>query len=207
MPKGIYFHRPLSEETKKKMSASRIGHIVTSVTRMKIREKHLGMKHSEESKNKIKEKRLKQIMPSVSPLKGRELREDHKKKISIAGQGRVVKLETREKIRLSKLGKFGPLSNAWKGGSKAQYYPPIFNESLKETIRQRDGLTCQLCGKSQEEELKNLGQRLSINHIDFDKKNCNEENLNTLCCSCNAKINGNRKFYTEFFQQFQTCKL
>lgn len=80
-------------------------------------------------------------------------------------------------------------------------YPKEFSEELKEEIRKRDNYTCQLCGKEEDEELKGIGFKLSVNHIDFNKQNCSKENLNTLCHSCNIKINAKREYYTALFKK------
>lgn len=50
---------------------------------------------------------------------------------------------------------------------------------------------CQVCGVSQRE----CEQKLSIHHIDYDKKNCLPENLISLCADCHMKTNGNRGFW------------
>ncbi len=68
-------------------------------------------------------------------------------------------------------------------------YPSEFNEELKESIRKRDNYTCQLCGKSGK----------CVHHIDYDKENCKEENLLTLCIGCNVKVNYNREYWKNYF--------
>jgi len=57
-----------------------------------------------------------------------------------------------------------------------------------------------LCGKTEEEELKELGRVLCVNHIDFNKNNLSLNNLNTLCLRCNVTINYNRNKYLNYFQ-------
>ena len=49
------------------------------------------------------------------------------------------------------------------------------------------------------EELEELNRILCVNHIDFNKQNCKEDNLNTLCLRCNVKINRNREYWTNYF--------
>jgi len=50
----------------------------------------------------------------------------------------------------------------------------------------------------------NNSKRLCIHHIDYDKNNCNPNNLITLCFSCNSRANKNRdkwkKIYTEILR-------
>ena len=88
----------------------------------------------------------------------------------------------------------------WKGGLSFQNYPPIFNKKLKQEIKDIHGYNCCLCSKSEEQQKEETHQKLSIHHIDYNKQNCDYTNLIVLCTSCNAKVNFNRDYYTEFFQ-------
>jgi hypothetical protein len=72
----------------------------------------------------------------------------------------------------------------WKGGVSFEPYGLEFNEELKEQIRKRDNYTCQECGISQEE----LGYKLHVHHIDFNKQNNNAMNLVSLCRGCHSLI-------------------
>lgn len=51
------------------------------------------------------------------------------------------------------------------------------------------------------DEMKELNRGLPVHHIDYDTENNQENNLITLCCSCNAKVNSNREDWTKFFQK------
>ena len=51
-------------------------------------------------------------------------------------------------------------------------------------IRRRDKQVCKYCGKTRKENKR----KLDVHHIDFDKTNCSEENLITLCRACHGKI-------------------
>ena len=53
MPKGIYQHKSLSEETKKKMSKIRKGKSISWGNKIRISKLKSGYKHSEETKKKI----------------------------------------------------------------------------------------------------------------------------------------------------------
>jgi 5-methylcytosine-specific restriction endonuclease McrA len=60
-------------------------------------------------------------------------------------------------------------------------------------VRERDRYQCQGCGLSQEDHLKQFGQKLCVHHItparEFDdptKRNA-EENLISLCVVCHPK--------------------
>ena len=87
----------------------------------------------------------------------------------------------------------------WKGGISFSPYPTEFNAKLKRKIRERDNLTCCRCGRTERQELGELNRVLSVNHIDFDKNNCQESNLNTLCLRCNVQINRNRGYWANYF--------
>lgn len=84
----------------------------------------------------------------------------------------------------------GEKSTSWKGGLSFEPYSPDWTDILKETIRQRDNYTCQLCGKT----------GYPVHHIDYNKKNCNPENLVTLCKNCHTKTNWNRAKWIKFFK-------
>jgi len=81
----------------------------------------------------------------------------------------------------------------WQGDDYNRYYPLEFNEELKEQIRDRDDHTCQVC-KLREEQ---LDRALDVHHIDYDKNNCEEENLISLCRSCHMTTNHNREYWIE----------
>ncbi len=89
----------------------------------------------------------------------------------------------------------------WKGGKSFEPYSIEFTNELREHIRKRDKYTCQNCGMTEEEHLIVFGQVLSVHHIDYDKKNCKEENLISLCNQCNTKANFNRKYWEEYFKE------
>lgn len=92
------------------------------------------------------------------------------------------------------LGEKGELNIAWQGGKSFEEYPKIFNEFLKDKIRERDNLKCRLCGVPQIECIK----KLNIHHIDYNKKNCNINNLISLCVSCHAKTIKDRIYWMNY---------
>jgi hypothetical protein len=87
----------------------------------------------------------------------------------------------------------------WLGGISKLPYAFEFTEELKESIRKRDNYTCQKCEQTQEQELKQRDCKLAVHHIDYDKQNCKEDNLITLCQICNTKVNSNRNYYYAYF--------
>lgn len=84
----------------------------------------------------------------------------------------------------------------WHGGISQDEYPCVFNNKLRTSIRERDGNVCQLCGRTREDNYREL----DVHHIDYIKENCKQENLITLCAACNSRVNGNRSYWTHFFQ-------
>lgn len=78
-------------------------------------------------------------------------------------------------------------------------YPLIFSKYLKNIIRQRDNYICQGCGLTEAEHLFKYKQKLHIHHIDYNKDNCEENNLITACLSCNSKANKNRVYWKNFY--------
>jgi hypothetical protein len=70
-------------------------------------------------------------------------------------------------------------------------YPIEFNNDLKLKIRKRDSFKCLICGKSEEENRT----KLSVHHIDYNKKNNKDKNLMCLCKSCHVNTNFNRDYW------------
>ena len=70
-------------------------------------------------------------------------------------------------------------------------YSLDWNNELKTKIRERDNYTCQIC------KVNGKG----IHHIDYNKQNCKESNLITLCRSCHSKTNTNREYWISHFYQ------
>lgn len=78
-------------------------------------------------------------------------------------------------------------------------YPIEFNNTLKLKIRNRDNFKCQNCNMIEEEHIIVIGQVLHVHHIDYNKQNCKEDNLITLCQHCNLRANYNRKYWQDYF--------
>ena len=92
----------------------------------------------------------------------------------------------------------GEKNHNWKGGISTFPYHYKFTPAFKQMIRNRDGNICQLCGKTKEQE----GRNLCVHHIFYDRDNecVNPDEFITLCNSCNFKVNTRRDFWTEYFQ-------
>ena len=114
--------------------------------------------------------------------KGKKFSEKHKKNIS----------EVRIKKGLYKLEK----NPRWLGGISFESYTPDFHRTFKQKIRERDNKCCIVCNKPEEE----LKEKLSIHHIDYNKKNSFFQNCVSLCRSCHTITNNNREKWKTFFQ-------
>jgi len=89
----------------------------------------------------------------------------------------------------------------WKGGITHEPYAPIWiDKRFKAGIRERDGFTCQ------NPDCRGNSDGLTIHHVDYDKKNCEPENLITLCTSCNARANFNREFWEAGYKELIRLK-
>jgi hypothetical protein len=110
--------------------------------------------------------------------------------------GRKFHLEHRKKLSAARVGRFkGKDSPNWRGGKSCEPYSIDWTETLRRSIRERDNYVCQLCTRSQGDRV------LSVHHIDYNKKNCNPNNLITLCCSCNFKVNYSRDYWFGYFKK------
>ena len=93
----------------------------------------------------------------------------------------------------------------WKNGISKLPYSFEFDKELKERIRKRDNYICQKCLITEEEHLIVYGKLLSIHHIDYNKDNCKEDNLITLCRECNSRVNANRTYWQGYFKEKAKC--
>lgn len=125
-------------------------------------------------------------------MKGKHHSLQSKEKLKLANTGKQMAEETKRKISLSCIGKnLGKNSGNWRGGSSFLPYSVDWTQTLKKSIRERDRYTCQICFSQPE--------KLDVHHKDYDKLNCNPDNLISLCHSCHSKTNNNRKFWMDYF--------
>ncbi len=214
-----------SQETKDKMSKAQLGKSPSQETRDKISKtlsgennpnfgkrgeecSMFGKHHSQESKDKIRQSNIGKHMGEKNYMFGRTGENNPrwgthhsqatKNKMSQASLGKPKTQEHKDNVSKALKGKYIKEKNPnWQGGTSFEPYTSEFNKQLKELIRSRDGYKCQKCGCSEIENRK----KLSIHHIDYDKKNCLPENLITLCSGCNGKVNTNKKKWTNYFQE------
>jgi len=112
-------------------------------------------------------------------------------KIEIAERSKAA--WTEERKRLQSLTSCGLNNPNWKGGLSLLPYCYEWTKDLKSYIKERDYNTCQ-------NPSCDTIEKLAVHHINYDKLNCDPDNLITLCMSCNSKANGNREFWKELYQ-------
>mgnify|MGYP001599691776 CR=1 FL=1 len=159
---------------------------------------HLGFKHSEETKQKIRNARL-GVSPSMESNQKRRYTILKRKEIL----GYINSLEARQKIskimkgrpkseehkrKLSKIFQ-GAKSSLWRGGKSFEPYSTKWTKLFRNKIRERDNYSCFIC--------KMPGR--DIHHIDYNKENCEKNNLITLCRTCHRKTNFNRENWIKYF--------
>ena len=177
------------EEWKDKLRQSQLGRKQSRETIEKRRMGMLGNKLSEQTKQKISEKQKGRVHQQHEGFqKGHTVFSGSEAGWFHTGDPRI---------------KQGPESHHWKGGKSFEPYPPSFTRALKLQIRKRDDFTCQRCGISEPLSLLKYKRVLSVNHIDFNKNNCDESNLNALCCACNTAVNHDREASTALFREKQ----
>jgi len=82
----------------------------------------------------------------------------------------------------------GENCHLWQGGISFYPYSPEFNHRKKNLIRARDSHVCVICG----------AEAKHVHHIDYDKQNCADSNLVSLCISCHAKTTtGDREYWRQ----------
>jgi len=170
------------------------GHVHSDETKRKIGiavkgEKNpiYGIPRSEETKRKISEANK----GNIGYWTGKKMSEDAKNKMRLHSIGKTHSEEVRRKISLALK---GCENGNWQGGKSFEPYTIQFNKELKELIRQRDGYKCQLCGMPECENMR----KLSIHHIDYNKKNCLPSNLISLCIKCHLKTNTKREYWKKY---------
>ena len=182
MPRGIYIGnkgKVLSEATKQKIALH---------STLYPRKPWLGKKLSEKHKRKI----------SLGVLTNPNVVNSWFKKGDKGHLGYKHSKLSREKMSSIRIGRFGGENHwNWRGG--ITQYSPEFNSRLKAKIKTRDNYECRSC---------HTYTNLAIHHIDYNKMNCKETNLITLCRRCNARANYNRsKWQTLYKRKMQGVSL
>jgi hypothetical protein len=152
------------------------------VKRMK---NHYGMKHSETAKKKMS------IARTKNPVRywlEKKRPEETKRKISLSKKGVKRAKEWGRGQHNSPLTEFkkGEKNINWNNGSSSLPYSIDWTKTLRKSVKERDHYICKIC----------LGEGEIVHHIDYDKNNCELDNLITLCRKCHTKTNYNRAYWT-----------
>jgi hypothetical protein len=95
-----------------------------------------------------------------------------------------------------KINNFGENNPNWQGGKSFEGYCQIWKDKeFKEDVRERDGNVClnPYCSSKDPNDL-------TIHHINYNKKECHPKNLITVCRSCNARANFDRRWHKAWYQ-------
>lgn len=198
----IKMRKPKTEEHKLKLSLSRMGFKASQETRDKMSASRLGKPKpwligrltwnkgkkrppfSEEWKRRLSESK-----------KGKKKSIEHKIKIGLANKGKVRSDLVKKRLSEFHTGlHLGPKSPLWLGGKSFEPYTADFNRKLKSFIRKRDNFECKICFKKQ------LNDFFPCHHIDYNKLNSDPKNLILLCKNCHGQTNYNRKSWQKFFE-------
>jgi hypothetical protein len=100
---------------------------------------------------------------------------------------------TCDKINFS-LRHIGDKNHQWKGGISCEPYCQDWTKEYKDFIKERDGYKClnPMCNRKI--------NKLCVHHIDYNKKNCQSDNLITICTSCNSAANTDREWHKVWYQ-------
>jgi hypothetical protein len=119
------------------------------------------------------------------PWYGRKHSEQALEKNRLATKERWKNPKWRKKVLKARIGtQAGEKGSNWKGGISFEPYDVSWKNSLKNEVRKRDGYQCKICGVHQRKCIR----KLDVHHIDCNKKNCNIENLVSLCRKCHLKL-------------------
>jgi hypothetical protein len=180
------------------------GHIMTVDTRKKISNTLSGRKLTKEHRQNISKYQMghKSYFPDgyVAWNKGKKWSEESRHKMSISAKlrganntGMKHTKEALEKMSINRKGKCLKENNgSWNGGTSFLPYSVDWTDTLKISIRERDKYICQIC-KDKQGDIA-----FHVHHIDYDKLNCNPNNLITLCNKCHMKTNFNREYWTNY---------
>lgn len=145
-------------------------------------------------------------------LMGKKLSEKHRLSLRLSHLGNTGykhSEETKRKIGLSESKTKSGLEKTSLHRNRNRTKPVIKNgkeynpnwQEIRKEIYKRDNWTCQECGcKCLDKRRQIKGKRIQCHHIDYEIKNCNSDNLITLCASCHAKTNFKRENWINYYK-------
>jgi len=185
--------RVCSNESKKRMSDAKkgsknsfYGKTHSDETKAKISHGNKGKRWSEEAKKKMSEYRKGKNVGKENPMYGKVASEETKQKMREAKKGMKRSAADRKK-------RCGSGNPNWRGGLSKLPYCPVWTDTFKKEVKERDNYQCQnpFC--------ESPDAILAVHHIDYNKKNCDPENLITLCHIDNSRANFDRQWHQAFY--------
>lgn len=199
-----------TKETKRKISKALKGidgWDLSEETKRKISESKKGRKHTEETKRRMSEARK-----LFSPEQELQICEEYKEGYSGNFLGNkwgcsnntIISILKRNNIKIRD--RIGPTAPSWKGGISFEPYCPKFNKDLKERVREFFGRKCIISGITEKEN----GQKLSVHHVDYNKKSCCEIPKFNSCPNLfvplskeyHGKTNFNQEYWMEMLSNY-----
>jgi hypothetical protein len=114
------------------------------------------------------------------------------RKITWRDKLRWPKFNDEQKLKMS-INHLWDKNPSWRWWTSTEKYWEKWTKGLKNKIRSRDKYICFICKKVEK------NKSFSVHHINYNKKDCSENNLITLCWSCHQKTNFNRDRWILFF--------
>ena len=161
---------PISDETSRRLSEAHTGRIVSDETKRKLSEGQMGDKNHEFGKHISEERRHQMSMRRKGVKFGRQT-DEHRQRSSATRQGIPY--------------------DEWEVFAKANPYCPLFDETCRESNRDKYGRKCFLCGLDESENVTSTDKhrKLSVHHCDMDRnQGCDghEWKLVPLCMHCHG---------------------
>lgn len=193
IPKFIHGHNSIAN--KEKIRETVLNYFKTEEGKLQAKQHGIFLKeyrktHVIKQIKRTKEQKLEHAKILKEKYNSGELVPWNKNKVNVYSK------ETIEKMALAKIGNCGILASNWKNGLSLKLYPKEFNAELRLYIRNRDDYTCKICKLPESVFNRNL----VVHHIDYDKENCKEDNLISLCQNCHQHTNGNRNYWEIILQ-------
>ena len=154
-----------------------------------------GKNHSEYNKEKWSRKKS----GKNNLFYGKNHTKESLKKISAVHKGKKITEECKKKLSIALSGENNP---NWKGGLSYKEYCVIWkSKEFRDFIYERD--KSKFCWNPQ---CEGKGIINNLHHIDYNKKNCNPDNVIKLCNSCNSQANFNRGWWKSFYTEVMRRK-
>lgn len=128
------------------------------------------------------------------PHYGKHLSDDTKSKLSIVNMGKHLTDETRQRMSATRQ---GITYEEWESYATNFKYCPLFNESCRESNREKYNRKCYICGLLEIENITSTRKhrKLSVHHVDMNKnQGCSvyKWKLIPVCIFCHNKLHNKR---------------